>query len=85
MTEEPKIVAPEGVEFQINIFLTSDSTGLDICTSLKGFTSLGQIPFVKCDELAKSVSLYDVADDWRCMTRDEIRQYKDGEGDDDED
>lgn len=71
------IEAPEGAEFEVSFFLTSDESGLEIKLALGGMTIL--VDFTnKADagKLAEHFNLDGLASDWRLMTRDEISDYK---------
>lgn len=68
------IKAPEGVEYDIVVYLTSDSTGIDLRFRIGGAKTM-------TDEfdlaaLAEINELADVAKDFRPMTRAEIKTYK---------
>jgi hypothetical protein len=70
---------PIGVELQVNIYLTSDSAGLDLKLSVAGLPYMPDIPATPdARRLAAALGrdVPDDANDWRLMTVDEIRQYK---------
>jgi hypothetical protein len=80
------VQCPEGVEIDFVIYLTSESTGIDVRFALKGMPAF--VGFEKaCDpaalEVASGASRF--APDWRMMTRAEIAEYKRGEDPDDGD
>jgi hypothetical protein len=78
------IRAPEGVEFWLVAYLKSPSTGIDVAIKLKGLTALAPPEERPIDgmSLARTAGLLDVGqgvdkiNDWRVMTREEIREYK---------
>jgi hypothetical protein len=71
------IEAPEGVEFNIVIYLTSDLTGIDITVSLQGLCEMASLKEV--DVVGLCGALPPLASDWRIMTREEIKEFKDDE------
>lgn len=78
--------APDGAEFSITWFVTSESTGLDMEIKVGGLPIMPT--FDKAPDLKKmleemgAASVY--APDLRLMTRDEIRAYKAAQKDDEE-
>lgn len=74
-----EINAPEGVEFNIITYMTSDSTGLDVAIGLKSMKKMVELA-EKVDTvalaLAHNLTNSMGVNDWRVMTRDEIAQYK---------
>ncbi|MEZ2409808.1 hypothetical protein AB6806_23740 [Bosea sp. RCC_152_1] len=71
------IKCPEGVELDLVTYLTSPSKGIDTRVAARGFqvmvplkTEIDVKAFVEANGLSK------FADDWRVMTRDEIKEYK---------
>lgn len=73
------IEAPDGVEIDLVVYLHSEAEDLDVTVGLHGIEALRPFsdPF---DPLAllgrQGVSLRDLADDWRVMSRAEIAAYK---------
>lgn len=64
---------PEGVELSLTCYFTSDETGLNIALSLYGITAPIPMP-IDVDKLRSQ--LPDLASDWRVMTREEFKAYK---------
>jgi len=80
----------EGVEIDIQVYMTSESSGIDIKIGLKGFpvvpefneNQLDPMSFIKSIQKSMDTSkLEALATDWRMMTRAEIKEYKDANPD----
>lgn len=81
------ITAPVGIELSMMMYLTSDTMGADVKLTIGGLPKL--MPFSdKFNPMGllrlKMPEIMTVADDFRLMTRDEIREYKANEDEDDE-
>jgi hypothetical protein len=74
------IVAPEGIEFDLVMYLTSDSAGISTSYAVRGLPAI--VPFTGAPDavaLAKEAGLTRYAGDWRMMTRAEVEEFKDVE------
>lgn len=85
MSEE-LMKCPEGVELDLICYLTSDKTGLNVKISVKGLPAITSFKTVAdAASLATAQGLTKFADDWRMMTRAEIKTYKEEEDQEDDD
>lgn len=76
------VKAPEGVEYSVVAYLTSDNTGLEARITISASKTLPIVQEDCCHHLGQSRELRTVASDWRAMTREEISDYKRRERDD---
>jgi hypothetical protein len=67
-------LAPEGVEFAINLYVKSPSAGLCALLVMDGLTEIGFPLKMVNPNMMKDGSMN--VTDWRVMTRDEIKVYK---------
>ena len=75
---DPVFTFPEGTEADVSFFCTSDAVGLSCELTVKHTTSLAS-PDRMREELAKMLSTEEftkLAQDWRLMTKAEIREYR---------
>lgn len=72
--------APEGIEYAVFAYLTSDATGLEARIQMSAAATFGEVKPDACEQLAQTRELQIAADDWRPMTRAEIAEYKRGQG-----
>jgi hypothetical protein len=71
------IKVPDGIEIDLIMYLTSDSTGANVRYALRGMRAL--TPFLDKPDasvLATQAGLISMATDWRMMTINEIEEYK---------
>lgn len=72
---------PEGIEGALYLYLTSDSTGLNIRVGLTGLKRpiepKNEIePTGLLQSFGKDEAISGLADDWRFMTAAEVKEYK---------
>lgn len=80
------IHAPEGIEIDILVYLTSDETGIDVVGRIGGMTALPEFTGnASPDGLVKALGPHTLANDWRLMSREEIANYKRREREGEED
>lgn len=71
------IKCPEGVELDLVTYLTSPSKGIDTRVAVRGLPVM--VPFkeeIDVKAFVEANGLAKFADDWRVMTREEIKEYK---------
>lgn len=72
----PHSPAPEGIEYGIVAYLTSDSEGIDTTVKVTGPGGPTHALPDACMRLSRFEELQAIATDWRPMTRAEITEYK---------
>jgi len=77
MSDERKL--PDGVELDVIVYSTSETTGANAALALRGFLTVPDFSALVANRAIKG--LLD-ASDWRPMTREEIERFKAGFEDD---
>jgi hypothetical protein len=75
--DDTLVTLPEGVEVSLHLFIRSDKEDMDMEFTVSGLTLLPN-KFLDMVNLSK-LKLPPIADDWRVMTREEVKGYKERE------